>query len=749
MSDLPQRSRRHVDSSHSRVASPTSIRHISSKRVNENSSLLGRTALSLKADPLISEVHSLHKSDPDIESIIYQSIEQVSLSLTSKNQGVGEYAPVHARNIDDLLWSVILPYYLPILSWLPQYCWRYFIGDLLAGISLATFQIPLSLSYSTTLAKVPVISGLYSLGVTPLIYMLFGSVPQMIVGPEAPISLVVGQAVEPLLHHAKKKNLDPLELVVAITFVSGTSLLGFGLGRFGFLDNVLNESLLKGFISGVGIVMILNAVITMLGLNELLEEVNQDPTERDIHTPFDKFTFLLQNFRNLHSFTFQVSIVGFLVIMAARVYKKRAVNRNVVFIPEILIVVVTSTFLCYWKDWESKGIDIIGPVRNDGGVAVFNPFTKEIWKLIKRLSTSGFLCAMLGFFELTIVSKSLGSSYDLPISSNRELVALGTMNIFASIFGGLPAFGGYGRSKINAISARTTTSGAIMGVITLFTAHWITDYIYYVPKCMLSVIAGVIGISLIEEAPREIFFHWRSKGYNELITFAVTVLTTLFFSMEAGIAVGLVYSLIRVIKHSAGLRIQILGRRPGTNQFVDADSSDTSQLNMFTDDNLRHLNVHMLEEIEGCLIVRIPEPLTFVNATDLESRLKRVELYGSTRAHPASKRSRDASMTKYIIFDLDGMSELDSLAAHTLKKLLQLYQSRGIQLFFVRVHHDPSLRRRLVNSGIVAILISNLRAINYDPSIEEHLVVELARVPYFSHISEALGVIDRFDTDYV
>ena len=118
------------------------------------------------------------------------------------------------------------------------------MGDLIGGLSLVFFQLPLSLSYATSLAHVPVTSGLYSLGISPLIYLIFGSVPQMIVGPEAPISLIVGQAIEPLLHHAKKAHLDPVEYVVAITFVSGSTLLGFGLARFGFLDNVLSASLL-------------------------------------------------------------------------------------------------------------------------------------------------------------------------------------------------------------------------------------------------------------------------------------------------------------------------------------------------------------------------------------------------------------------------------------------------------------------------------------------------------------------------
>lgn len=731
------------------------------------------------------------------------------------------YAPATSGTAKTLGWGTVLPYYLPLLSWVTSYLVPFFVGDLIGGVSLATFQIPLCLSYATTLAHVPVISGLYSLGVSPLIYMVFGSVPQMVVGPEGPISLIVGLAVEPLLHHAKKKHLDPLEYVVAITFVSGASLLGFGLGRFGFLDNVLCESLLKGFISGVGIVMIINALVAMLGLTLLLEHVADDPLQQDIHLPFDKMRFLFNYANKLHPLTFKISFLAFAVIMTIRTLKKYAVLRPqwrlAVYVPEILIVVAVSTWWCAHSDWNDHGIEIIGAIHNEtGAVKVYNPLTAYGWPLIKQLSTLGFLCAMLGFFESTTASKSLGSTYDLPISANRELVALGFINIVGSLFGSLPAFGGYGRSKINAISAKTTMLGAIMGLLTLITARFATDSLYYVPKCILSVISGVIGILLIEEAPYELYFHWMSRGYNELTTFFVTVFTTIFFSMEAGIAVGLVYLLIRVIKHLAESRIQILGRYPGTNTFLDADIAqlalasgrvmdvDTGQtrsravplqvlekmrynkplLNLFVDDHVRHLNTYALEEIEGCLIVKIPEPLTFTNTNDLRSRLKRVEMYGSTKAHPALKRTRDVSMTKYIIFDLDGMTEIDSLAAQILVKLLEGYRDRRIRSFFVRVNKSPKMRKRLQSVGVFKMLMDNLTAVRYFEvqktlafnrirrrSISESVsgldllaneeidmmplegedaadiydLTETFESPYFEHISDALKVIDFYE----
>ncbi|KAK6460182.1 putative sulfate transporter [Scheffersomyces coipomensis] len=780
---------------------------------------------------------SAHKDNTDVESIIYQFGLPTQMIHTHSNlqtvypplaeeESVHDYVPGSAQNLEGLQWSEMLPYYLPFLSWVKHYTPAFFIGDLIGGLTLVFFQLPLSLSYATSLAHVPVLSGLLSLGISPLIYLIFGSVPQMVVGPEGPISLIVGQAVEPLLHHSNKKELDPMEYVVAITFVSGASLLGFGLGRFGFLDNVLSASLLKGFISGVGLVMVINSLVVVMGLEELLKKISDDPSAMDIHSPFDKVRFLFGHYNQLHELSFTISMTGFVIIMAIRIFKKYAAKNSkknsfydkAVFIPEILIVVGISTWLCSIYRWDQEGIKIIGTVHKGGALQLYNPFTAKMWPLIKSLSTSGFLCAMLGFFESTTASKSLGSTYDLPISSNRELVALGSINIVGSFVGALPAFGGYGRSKINAIFAKTTLSGGIMGICTLFTIGFLLDFLYFVPECMLSVITAVIGISLMEEAPFEVYFHWKARGYNELITFGVTVLTTLFFSMEGGIAVGLIYSLIRVIRHSAQSRIQILGRYPGSNTFLDADIPDAALIhlnansnqggvgsdftndmaeklklqkyNYFGDENFTHLNTHVLEEIEGCLIIRIPEPLTFTNSSDLRSRLKRVEMYGSTKAHPAMKPRRNASMTNYIIFDLKGMTEIDSSAAQILKDLILGYRGRKIHSFFVRVNKNAKLRKRLLNTGIVDLLIADLDALNYfdsqkrqaysrmkrrrsltespeinfegegaddddeeaipidiDESSEIYDLIETKEEPYFDHISDALKVIDFYEVN--
>ncbi|KAA8570945.1 hypothetical protein EYC84_000325 [Monilinia fructicola] len=146
-----------------------------------------------------------------------------------------------------------------------------------------------------------------------------------------------------------------------------------------------------------------------------------------------------------------------------------------------------------------------------------------------------------------------------------------------------------------------------------------------------------------------------------LIIFA----STIFYSLTLGIAIGVGLSLLSVIKHSTRPRIQILGRIPGTNRFENAED-----------------NPEKLEFIEGCLIVKIPEPLTFANTGDLKNRLRRLELYGTTNAHPALPRVRSPEHNKNIIFDIHGVTGLDGSGTQVLEEIVRGYRNRGVRVFF-------------------------------------------------------------------
>lgn len=630
----------------------------------------------------------------------------------------------------------VIPYYLPCFIWIPTYSWSKAFHDLIAGVSLASFQIPLALSYATTLAHVEPLCGLYSMAVTPFLYAIFGSVPHMIVGPESALSLVMGQTIEKLISH--NDDLNVVNISCVITFIAGLALLISGICRVGFLESVLSRALLRGFISSIGFVMVINSLISELKLNQLLLEA---PGHH--HTAFGKILFLFKyGPKNYHKATAIVSLCCFTVLMIIRFAKKKMSKayKWIVLFPEILLVIIIAIYLSAKLKFKEKyGIAIIGDFNTNGLGWPLNPVSKENTSLFSSLHSVGIVVALLGFFESTTASKSLGGINNSTVSSNRELVAMGIMNIVASLFGALPSFGGYGRSKINAMSgAQTVMSGVFLGLITLFTIQFLLPTIKYIPTCVLSVITTIVGISLLEETPSEIRFHILCHGYNELIVFALTFLATIFYSVDVGITIGCAYSVISIIRRSAKSRIQILAKIEGVDHFVNADEYQKNN-------SLLSPNSSNIKYFEGSLVVKIPEPLTFSNTEDLKERLDRLERFGSANVHPGTRDTRSRDTIKYVIFDLKGMTFIDSSAAQILKEIVSDYNDRGVEVFLTRVPFNKEIRFRLSKSGITDIIVnfrkSNLNDKSFNPSIRDDHNSSTDE-PFFLTIEEALFRIE-------
>lgn len=199
---------------------------------------------------------------------------------------------------------------------------------------------------------------------------------------------------------------------------------------------------------------------------------------------------------------------------------------------------------------------------------------------------------------------------------------------------------------------------------------------------------SVVAYSLIEEAPHDLHYFYTISGWSELTLMLLIFLTTFFWNLRIGIAVGIGLSLLRLLRHSTRPRIQILGRIPGTsNVFENAEAVPEG-----------------VEFLPGCLIVKIPEPLTFANTGSLKDRLRRLEDHGTGAAHPALPKVRRGEHNRNVIFDVHGVTSLDPAASQVLLEIVQSYVQRGTRVFFCRVQgRRTEVWRLMVVSGIVGV----------------------------------------------
>lgn len=387
--------------------------------------------------------------------------------------------------------KMYLTYYVPFFAWIGQYRWSFLQGDLVAAVTMASFYIPMALSYASNLGHIPAINGLYSFVFNPIIYAVLGSCPQMVVGPEAAGSLLLGSVVRDSIgkHKTGDDNGEQNAKVAGVvTGMAGAVIFIAGLTRLGFIDSVLSRPFMRGFISSVGVIIIIDQLLTEMGLAKVAENVGGISHGSSI----DKLAFLFNHWRQTHGLTCAVAFVSFAVTMIARDLKKRLQPRypTVAYIPDRFLVVLLSAILTYVYRWDQRGLEVLGEVKSTSGSFIpFRwPFQIEHMKHVREAMSTSFLIALLGFFESSIAAKSLGGGEKedgirgIALSANRELVALGVANVVGGCFMALPAFGGYGRSKVNASTGgKTPMSSIFLSVITLLCIIFLLPYFYWLP----------------------------------------------------------------------------------------------------------------------------------------------------------------------------------------------------------------------------------------------------------------------------
>ncbi|GAA5898737.1 hypothetical protein JCM5296_006703 [Sporobolomyces johnsonii] len=591
-------------------------------------------------------------------------------------------------------------YYVPVLHWLPSYTPRKFASDVVAALTLTSMIVPQAMSYSTNLVHSDPVHGLFGVAIPAMIYAFFGTCRQLSLGPEAALSLIMGETISKFIeaeehaHGGKMTAGDKAKLTVAlttiITFESGlvTFLLGFF--RLGFLDAVLSRALLRGFITAVGLVIFISQLIPILGLEHALAAAHGSYSSIPA-----KLGFLATHLGKTHRLTLAVSSTALAVLVGAKAFKRTVARRKgcgwAKFIPEVLLVVLVSTFLSHLFRWDRAGLEVLGRV-SPGAVKIRIPFFGwGHWKTYAHqcLGTATVI-AVLGFLDSIVAAKDMASKFDYPISPNRELTALGVANLSNSLFtGSLPGFGSITRSRLAAATGATTQMASLLtGTFVLLVTYFLLGFLRTLPKCILAVIVCVVVFSILEEAPHDVKFFWKMRAWVDGAMMLLTFVLSLFVSVEVGIIVSVALSLVLCVKQSSSMNIRILGRVPGTTYFEELDDLDGA-------DGLLHVQQ---EELPGVLIVRIRDVnLTFANTGAIKERLRRLERYGHRRHHPSDEPARaEASV---VIFQLVDVGEVDASALQLVAELVESYSARSVLVYWVQC--QPRVLTRLREAGII------------------------------------------------
>ena len=514
---------------------------------------------------------------------------------------------------------------LPILQWAPNYHRSDLRGDLSAGLTVGIMLIPQGMAYAL-LAGVPPIYGLYAGLIPTFIYALFGTSPQLSVGPVAILSLVVSAGLAGIV---ERTQLPYLELAALLTLMVGVLKVTFGLFRLGFLVNFLSYPVLSGFTSAAAVIIGISQMKHILGV-----EVGRRP--RILGTLEELWPQIPET--NLP--TLAIAVIGLAVIL----YLKRVKS----LLPAPLLVVVLGILAVWLLKLNYQGVSVVGEVPD--GLPPFS-IPGVDWELVKMMFPLALTVALIGYVQSIAVAKKVQEGHKYyRINPNQELVALGLSNFAGSFFGSFPVTGGFARTVVNdQAGARTGFASIITAVLIGLTLLFLTPLFYFLPNAILGAIIMGAVINLFDFKTAR---YLAQRDTRDFLLLVATFLATIIFGITNGILIGVGLSLAMMVYFSTRPHVAELGRIPGTDHFRNVR---------------RHRGLLTDPEV---LILRYDAQLYFANAEFFE----RIVL---------AKVDTKGKDLKLVVINCYGINHIDSTALNTLREVLETLDNRGIQVYFI------------------------------------------------------------------
>jgi high affinity sulfate transporter 1 len=528
--------------------------------------------------------------------------------------------------------------FLAIASWLPNYQRKYLRGDVVAGIALVGLLIPEAMGYAG-IAGLPPESGLYATGIGLLVYALFGSSSQLAVSPTSSSAAILAATVAIL---ASGDRDIYVVLAASVAILVGVIFLLAGLLRLGFVSEFVSKPVLKGFVFGIALTIIIKQLPKLLGF------------ERGAGNTLQQAWYVMRSAGSSDPWTAAVGLVALASLFALHKYLPR--------MPGALIVLVAGIVGARMLGLHEHGVHLVGEIP--AGLSRFK-LPRIGWTQTVELIPASVGLALVLYAEALGAARTFAIKNNYDIDANTELYALGLANVFSGLYGGMVVGGGTSGTAMNdssgARSQVSTMVGSGMVVITLLV---LTGFFRDLPEAVLAAIVIHAVWHLIDIAELRRYAHIRPL---ELTLPILAIVGVLLFGILDGLVLAVVATLVVLMRALMRPHLTELGRLPGTDYFVELS---------------RHPEA---DRIPGLLMVRLDGFLIFATAN-----YARQELDGMI--------SHAGRPLKAVLFNMEVIPNLDMTAIDTLADMNRKLSNANLELLLAKVK-DP-VRNALERSGL-------------------------------------------------
>ncbi|MGK2955723.1 MAG: SulP family inorganic anion transporter [Solirubrobacterales bacterium] len=508
-------------------------------------------------------------------------------------------------------------------------------SDLIAGLTVWAVLVPESLAYASIAGVSPVV-GLYAAPAALIFYAAFGSSRQLIVGPGSATAALSAATIGDMVAPGSGFF---LALTTTLAVTTGVVALLAGLLRLGFLASFISDPVIKGFIVGLALTIIIGQVPGLLGM------------EGGSGDFFEKLWAVLSELSTVDGLTTLIGLASLALILVAKRVSKA--------LPGSLIVALAAIALVSAFGLNDEGVAIVGTI--DTGLPAFGvpQVPSENWD---ELALGGMGVMLIAFAEGLGAAKTFAAKEHQLVDPNKELIGLGAASTAAGLTGGMAVNGSLSKSAVNADSGgKSQAAGLFVAVLTILTILFLTGVFEDLPEATLSaiVIAAVIElvdfpalVKLFRVPGRRAVAHFGVAARPDFIAAVAAMFGVLIFDTLPGLIIGVIVSILLLVYRTSKPNIAVLGRSPG----------DDGQFN----DLKRH---KLNRPVPGICVLRVEGGLFFANADAVAAKIRECGSQSGIHA---------------VVIDAETVPFIDVTAMHALNDLSDEFAEEGKSLVMAR-----------------------------------------------------------------
>lgn len=431
-------------------------------------------------------------------------------------------------------------------------------ADIPASVVVLLVAIPLCLGIALG-SNAPLFSGIIA-GISGGIVVGLLSGSQLSVsGPAAGLTVIVAGGI---------LKLEAYEVFLLAVVLAGAMQILFGYLRAGTIGDFVPNSVIKGMLAAIGLILILKQLPHFVGYDADFEG-DEAFIQPDQHNTFSEL-FYAFNYMQPGAVVIAFVSLGFLLLWETKFFKTKKIFQ---LIPGALVAVVAAILLneifrFAAPGWTLGADHLVGLPVADSPEAFLSFFTHPDFSALGNpdVWTVALTLALVASLETLLSIEAVDKLDPLKRATpnNRELKAQGVGNIVSGLLGGIPVTSVIVRSSANVTAGGKTKVSAIShGVLMLICVTLIPNVMNLIPLSALAAILIYVGYKL---AKITLFKEFWAKGYDQFIPFVVTILAILFTDLLVGIGIGIIVALFFLVR--SNFRSAIFVVHDGNNYMV-------------------------------------------------------------------------------------------------------------------------------------------------------------------------------------